>query len=217
MMGPDATVRMAPVSSQPAPGGSRPAAQPPRIAAVPVECDLPVSRTRPPNSCCRLEWKRNPGRSPEACCSRSFCLGSLGIRDIASILRWWICGSAPVNHGSAGDSAQGGLRGADARIPIAPMRSRKPNPSDAPQISLRRLQRQRCDASGKFHPAGCVAANGRARRYRKSSRACSCDSRTALINPLRRKNQRLPRGLPRRICSNRNCAPNWLASRLPIK
>jgi serine/threonine protein kinase len=36
MMGPDATVRMAPVNSQSTPGMSRPAAQPPRIAAVPV-------------------------------------------------------------------------------------------------------------------------------------------------------------------------------------
>ena len=36
MMGPDATVRMAPVTSHAAPGMSRPAAQPPRIAAVPV-------------------------------------------------------------------------------------------------------------------------------------------------------------------------------------
>jgi serine/threonine protein kinase len=36
MMGPDATVRMAPLSSQPAPGGSRLSAQPPRIAALPA-------------------------------------------------------------------------------------------------------------------------------------------------------------------------------------
>ncbi len=36
MVSPDATVRMAPVTSQPAPGGSHPSAQPPRIAAVPV-------------------------------------------------------------------------------------------------------------------------------------------------------------------------------------
>jgi hypothetical protein len=36
MVGPDATVRMAPVSSQVAQGGSRPGVQPPRIAAVPV-------------------------------------------------------------------------------------------------------------------------------------------------------------------------------------
>jgi predicted Ser/Thr protein kinase len=36
MVGPEVTVRMAPVSSQPMQGGSRPAAQPPRIAAVPV-------------------------------------------------------------------------------------------------------------------------------------------------------------------------------------
>jgi len=36
MMGPDTTVRMAPVTSHPAPGMNRPAAQPPRIAAVPA-------------------------------------------------------------------------------------------------------------------------------------------------------------------------------------
>src|ERR1700688_3415658 len=36
MVSADTTVRMAPGSSQPAPGGSRPNAQPPRIAAVPV-------------------------------------------------------------------------------------------------------------------------------------------------------------------------------------
>ncbi len=36
MVSPDATVKMAPVTSQPAPGGSRPAAQPPRIAPVPA-------------------------------------------------------------------------------------------------------------------------------------------------------------------------------------
>jgi len=36
MMGPDTTVRMAPVNPHPAPGASRPAAQPPRGAAVPV-------------------------------------------------------------------------------------------------------------------------------------------------------------------------------------
>jgi predicted Ser/Thr protein kinase len=36
MMSPDATVRMARVTSHSAPGGSRPAAQPPRMAAIPV-------------------------------------------------------------------------------------------------------------------------------------------------------------------------------------
>jgi serine/threonine-protein kinase len=36
LVSPDVTVRMAPVSSPPGPGGSRPSAQPPRIAAVPV-------------------------------------------------------------------------------------------------------------------------------------------------------------------------------------
>jgi hypothetical protein len=36
LMGPDATVRMAPVASHAAPAANRPAAQPPRIAAVPV-------------------------------------------------------------------------------------------------------------------------------------------------------------------------------------
>jgi serine/threonine protein kinase len=36
MMGPDATVRMAPVSSQPLPGGSRPSAQPSKSAALPA-------------------------------------------------------------------------------------------------------------------------------------------------------------------------------------
>jgi hypothetical protein len=36
MVNTESTVRMAPVSSQPAPAGSRPNAQPPRIAAVPV-------------------------------------------------------------------------------------------------------------------------------------------------------------------------------------
>src|ERR1700676_5537396 len=36
LMSPDATIRMAPVNSQASSGGSRPAAQPPRIASVPV-------------------------------------------------------------------------------------------------------------------------------------------------------------------------------------
>ena len=36
LVSPDATIRMAPVNSQASPGASRPAAQPPRIAAVPV-------------------------------------------------------------------------------------------------------------------------------------------------------------------------------------
>src|SRR5271169_168173 len=36
MVGPDTTVRMAPVTSQSAPGGSRPAAQPPRMTTIPV-------------------------------------------------------------------------------------------------------------------------------------------------------------------------------------
>jgi serine/threonine protein kinase len=47
MGGPDATVRMAPVTSQPSPGGSRPAAQPPRIAAVPV---IPASHEAAPSA-----------------------------------------------------------------------------------------------------------------------------------------------------------------------
>jgi len=36
MMAPDATVRMAPISSQLAPGGTRPSAQPPRVAGLPA-------------------------------------------------------------------------------------------------------------------------------------------------------------------------------------
>ena len=47
MTGPDVTVRMAPVNSQPAQGASRPAAQVPRIAAVPV---TPVSTAPDPNA-----------------------------------------------------------------------------------------------------------------------------------------------------------------------
>jgi serine/threonine protein kinase len=47
MVGPETTVRMAPVTSQPAPGGNRPAAQPPRIAAVPV---APISHQPDPSA-----------------------------------------------------------------------------------------------------------------------------------------------------------------------
>jgi serine/threonine protein kinase len=46
MVGPDVTVRMAPVGSQPTPGGSWPAAQPPRIAAVPA---IPISNAVDPS------------------------------------------------------------------------------------------------------------------------------------------------------------------------
>jgi predicted Ser/Thr protein kinase len=47
LMGPDATVRMAPVSSQPAAGGSRPAAQPPRVTAVSAGATFRVADPSP--------------------------------------------------------------------------------------------------------------------------------------------------------------------------
>ena len=47
LVGPDTTVRMAPVNSQPAQAASRPAAQVPRIAAVPV---TPISTAPDPNA-----------------------------------------------------------------------------------------------------------------------------------------------------------------------
>jgi serine/threonine protein kinase len=46
MVGPDTTVRMAPFGSQPTQGGSRPAAQPPRIASVPA---IPISNDADPS------------------------------------------------------------------------------------------------------------------------------------------------------------------------
>jgi serine/threonine protein kinase len=46
MAGPDATLRMAPLGSHPTPGGSRPAAQPPRIASVPA---IPISNDANPS------------------------------------------------------------------------------------------------------------------------------------------------------------------------
>jgi serine/threonine protein kinase len=47
LVSPDATVRMAPLSSQPAPGGSRPATQPPRAAAVPAGATSHVAAPSP--------------------------------------------------------------------------------------------------------------------------------------------------------------------------
>ena len=63
MVSPDVTVRMAPASSPPAPGGSRPSAQPPRIAAVPVIAASTrglVMKSQIP--CC--SHTASPGRSP---------------------------------------------------------------------------------------------------------------------------------------------------------
>jgi eukaryotic-like serine/threonine-protein kinase len=73
----DATVRMAPVSSQPAPGPSRSAAQPPRIPAVPVGAASQVA-SQPPQFMLSVGAEEKPRKKPGGVLLTLILLGIIG-------------------------------------------------------------------------------------------------------------------------------------------
>ena len=73
----DATVRMAPVSSQPAPGPSRSAAQPPRIPAVPVGASSQVA-SQPPQFMLSTGAGEEPRKKPGGVLLTLILLGIIG-------------------------------------------------------------------------------------------------------------------------------------------